>query len=70
MANPCGHVVLDEEASRVVGERYAALEAELQAMRQCNEELARGMREQEEVLAAERLRVDRRAQAQIVSLLT
>ena len=61
MTNPSGHVVLDEEATRAAEECYTALEAEVQAMRQHNEELARGMREQEEVLAAERLRVDRRA---------
>ena len=29
MANPSGHVVLDEEAARAAEERYAALEAEL-----------------------------------------
>ena len=53
MGNPSGHVILDEEAARAVEERCAALETELQAMRQRNEELVHGMREQEEVLAAE-----------------
>ena len=43
MANPNGHVMLDEEAASAAEERYAVLEAELQAMRQRNEELARGM---------------------------
>ena len=61
MANPSGHVVLDEEAARAAEELYVALEAEMQVMRQRNEELARGMQEQEEVVAAERLRADRRA---------
>ena len=65
MANPSGQVVLDEEAARAVQECYTALEAELQAMRTCNEELACGLQEQEEVVAAERLRADRRAQAQM-----
>ena len=56
---------MDEEAVRAAEEHYIALEAELQAMRQHNEELAHRMREQEEVLVAERLRADRRAQAQM-----
>ena len=45
MANPNGHVVLDEEAARTAEERYAALEAELQAMHVRNEELTRGLQE-------------------------
>ena len=65
MVNPNGHAILNEEAARAAEERYAALEAELQAMHQCNEELMRGLREQEEVLAAEQVRVDRRTQAQM-----
>ena len=55
MANPSGHVVLDEEAARAAQERYATLEAELQALRAQNEELTRSLQEREEVLAAERL---------------
>ena len=43
MANPSGHTVLDEEAARTVEERYAVLEAELQAMRVRNEELTHGL---------------------------
>ena len=58
MANPSGHVVLDEEAARAEQERYATLEAELQALRAQNEELTCGLQEREEVLAAERLRGD------------
>ena len=65
MANPSGHVVWDEEAARTTEECYAALKAELQAIHQRNEELTHGMREQEEVVAVENLRVDRRAQAQM-----
>ena len=63
MANPSGHVMLDEEAARTAEERYVALEAELQAMRARNEELASRLREQEEVVVAERLWADRRAQS-------
>ena len=55
MANPSGHVVLDEEAARATEQRYVTLEAELQALRACNEELTRCLQEQEEVLVAERL---------------
>ena len=55
MANPGGHVVLNEEAAHVAQERYATLEAELQALRAQNEELTRGLQEREEVLVAERL---------------
>ena len=34
-------------------------------MHLCNEELMRSLREQEEIVVAERLRADRRAQAQM-----
>ena len=61
MANPGGHVVLDEEVACIVEGRYVALEVELQAMRVRNEELTRRLREQEEVVAVERLWADRRA---------
>ena len=61
MTNPGGHVVLDEEAARAAQERYATLEAELQALRAQNEELTGSLQEREEVLVAERLRGDRRA---------
>ena len=43
MANPNGHVVLDEKAAHTAKERYAVLEAELQVMRQHNEELVHRM---------------------------
>ena len=66
MANPKGHVVLGEEEERTVEARYAALEvAELQAMRLRNEELMCEFWEQEEMVVAERLSADRRAQAQM-----
>ena len=65
MVNRNGHVVLDKEAARTAEERYTALEVELQAPRACNEELMCGLQAQEEVVAAERLRGDGRAQAQM-----
>ena len=43
MANPEGHVVLGEEETCQTQERYAALEAELQALHQRNEELTHGL---------------------------
>ena len=45
MANPDGQVVLGEEEAPQAQERYAALEAELQAQRLRNEELMRGLQE-------------------------
>ena len=41
MAQPGGRVVMGEEEAQAAAERYAAMEAELQALRQQNEELAR-----------------------------
>ena len=64
MANPAGHVVLGEEEAQQAAERYANMEAELQALRLRNEELARTVQEQQEQVATERLRADRRARAQ------
>ena len=65
MANPAGHVVLGEEEAQQVAERYAKMEAELQALRQQNEELARTVQEQQEMVAMETLRADCRARAQM-----
>ena len=64
MANPIDHVVLGEEEAQQAAERYAKMEAELQALRQQNEELARSVQEQQEMVATERVRADRRARAQ------
>ena len=64
MANLAGHVVLGEEEAQQAAERYATMEAELQALRQRNEELTRAAQEQQEVVATERLRVDHRSRAQ------
>ena len=64
MANPAGHVVLGEEEAQQAAERYAKMEAELQALRQRNEELMRAVQEQQDLVAAERVRADRRSRAQ------
>ena len=48
MANPAGHVVLGEEEAQQAAERYAKMEAELQALQLRNEELARTVQEQQE----------------------
>ena len=45
MANPEGRVVLDEAEAQQAAERYAKMEAELQALRQQNEELRGAVRE-------------------------
>ena len=64
MANPVGHVVMGEEEAQQAAERYATMEAELQALRQRNKELTRTLQEQQEVVATERLRADRCSRAQ------
>ena len=64
MANPIGHIVLGEDEAQQATERYAKMEAELQALRQQNAELARTVQEQQEQVAMERVRADRRARAQ------
>ena len=63
MANPAGHVVLGEEEAQQATKRYATMEAELQALRQRNEELTGAVQEQQEVVATERLEADRRSRA-------
>ena len=59
-----GHVVLGEEEVQQAAERYANMEAEPQALQLRNEELTRTVQEQQEQVATERLRADRRARAQ------
>ena len=56
---------MEEAEAQQAAERYAKMEAELQALRQQNEELMRALRERQELVAAERLRGDRRARAQM-----
>ena len=64
MANPAGHVVLGEEEAQQAAERYARMEEELHTLRQQNAELTRTVQEQQEQVATERVRADRRARAQ------
>lgn len=64
MADPARQVVLGEGEAQEAAERYAKMEAELQALRQQNAELARTVQEQQEMVATERVRADRRARAQ------
>ena len=65
MADPEGRVILGEAEAQQAAERYAKMEAELQALRQQNEELRSAVREQQEQVATERLRGDRRSRAQM-----
>ena len=65
MANPEVRVVVDETEAQQVAERYAKMEAELQALRQQNEELMSAAREQQDLVAAECLRGDRHSHAQM-----
>ena len=60
MAQPKGRVVLDEAEAQQAAERYAQMEAELQALRQRNEELIHNLQEQQNIAATERVRADRR----------
>ena len=48
MANPTGHVVLGEEEAQQAVERYANMQAKLQALRLRNEELAHTVQERQE----------------------
>ena len=61
MANPKGRVVLDEAEAQQAAERYVKMEAELQALRQQNEELRGAVTEQQEQVATECLRGDKRS---------
>ena len=64
MANPEGRVLIGEAEAQEAAERYARMEAELQALRQRNEELVRDLQEAQNIAATERVRADRRSQAQ------
>ena len=64
MANPAGHIVLGEEEVQQAAERYAEMEAELQALQQRNKELVHAIQEQQEMVATERLRADCHSRAQ------
>ena len=64
MANPEGRVLIDEADAQQAAERYAQMEAELQALQQRNAEIMRELQEAQNVAATERLRADRRSRAQ------
>ena len=64
MANPEGRVLIDEAEAQQAAERYARMEAELQALRQRNEEIMRDLQEAQNAVATERVRADRRSRAQ------
>ena len=64
MANPEGRVILEEGEAQQAAERYAQMEAELQALRQRNKELMRNLQEQQNIAATERVHADRRSRAQ------
>ena len=64
MAQPSGHVVLGAEEVQAIEERYVALEAQLQALRQQNEELTFALQEQQEIATIERIRGNKWSKAQ------
>ena len=64
MANPEGRVLIDEAEAQQAAERYARMEAELQALRQRNEEIMRDLQEAQNIVVTERVRADRRSRAQ------
>ena len=64
MANPKGRVLIDEADAQQAAERYAQMEAELQALQQRNAEIMRELQEAQNAAATERVRADRRSRAQ------
>ena len=58
MANPEGRVIMDEAEAQQAAERYAQMEAELQALRQRNDELMRTVQEQQDIVEVERKPTD------------
>ena len=61
MANPEGRVLIDEAEAQQAAECYARMEAELQVLRQRNEEIMRDLQEAQNAVATERVRADRRS---------
>ena len=55
---------MGEKEAQAAAEHYAQMEAELQALRQRNEELARAVQEHQEQVEVERWRADHRSRAQ------
>ena len=64
MADPAGRVVIGGAEAQEAAERYAQMEAQLQALRQRNEEIMRELQLAQEAAATERVRADRRSRAQ------
>ena len=64
MANLEGRVLIDEADAQQAAERYAQMEAELQALQQRNAEIMRELQEAQNAAAMERVRADRRSRAQ------
>ena len=64
MVQPEGRVIIDEAEAQQAAERYAQMEAELQALQQRNAKLIRDLQEQQNIAATECLRADRRSRAQ------
>ena len=56
---------MDEDQARAAEERYAQIEATLQELWQQNQELMARVQEQENIVAIERLRADKRSRAQM-----
>ena len=56
MANPEGRVMINEAEAQQAAERYAQMEAELQALQQRNEEIMRELQEAQNAVATERVR--------------
>ena len=56
--------MMGEAEAQEAAERYARMEAELQALRQRNEDIMRELQEARNVAATERVRADRRSRAQ------
>ena len=56
---------MDEAEAQQAAKCYAKMEAELPALRRQNKELMSAVREQQDLVAAERLRGDRRSRAQM-----
>ena len=64
MANPEGRVLIDKAEAQQAAKHYAQMEAELQALKQRNEEIMRDLQEAQSVAATEHVRVDRRSRVQ------
>ena len=64
MAQPKGPIIIDEAEAQQAAERYAQMEADMQALQQRNAELIRDLQEQQNIVAMERLCADRRSNAQ------